>query len=192
MSQAYLDLRAKTKARDRRLRDKVTSLEAAAALIGDGEHVALGGCTASRTPFAMIWALVRAGRRDLTVSRSIVSTEGDVVITVATDSARLYGSENKRWRAARFPQGFDEVDAAELYGAHLARPDGDHVLELTHRDRRRIFNLGYFTWVEQQGIALADFDRRKDQRFWTGLRDLVPVWDEMIARFNRETGLGAG
>ncbi|MEE8500424.1 MAG: CoA-transferase, partial [Kiloniellales bacterium] len=70
MSQAYLDLRAKTKARDRRLRDKVTSLEAAAALIGDGEHVALGGCTASRTPFAMIWALVRAGRRDLTVSRS--------------------------------------------------------------------------------------------------------------------------
>ncbi len=79
MSQAYLDLRAKTKARDRRLRDKVTSLEAAAALIGDGEHVALGGCTPSRPPVAQIWALVRAGRRDLTVSRSIVSTEGDVL-----------------------------------------------------------------------------------------------------------------
>jgi len=37
---------------------------------------------------------------------------------------------------------------------------------------------------------LADFDRRKDQRFWTGLRDLLPVWDELIDRFNRETGLG--
>jgi hypothetical protein len=118
--------------------------------------------------------------------------ENDVVITVATDSARLYASERDKWRAARFPQGFDELDAAELYGAHLARPDGDHLLETTHRDRRRIFNLGYFTWVEQQGVALADFDRRKDPRFWTGLRDLLPVWDELIDRFNRETGLGAG
>ncbi len=27
----------------------------------------------------------------------------------------------------------------------------------------------------REGIALADFDRRKDQRFWTGLRDLVPI-----------------
>ncbi len=61
---------------------------------------------------------------------------------------------------------------------------------MTGRDRRRIFNLGYFTWVEQQGIALADFDKRRDQRFWTGLRDLLPVWDELIERFNRDTGLG--
>ncbi|TVQ55331.1 MAG: CoA transferase subunit A [Rhodobacteraceae bacterium] len=75
----YLELRERTKARDRSLRDKRMSLEEAAALIADGEHVALGGCTASRTPFAMIWALVRAGRRDLKVSRSIVSTEGDIL-----------------------------------------------------------------------------------------------------------------
>ena len=74
-----MDLRANTKARDRRLREKVMSLEAAAALVGDGDHVALGGCTASRTPFAMIWALVRAQRKGLTISRSIVSTEGDVL-----------------------------------------------------------------------------------------------------------------
>ncbi|MDE0410417.1 MAG: pyridoxal-5'-phosphate-dependent protein subunit beta, partial [Alphaproteobacteria bacterium] len=56
-------------------------------------------------------------------------------------------------------------------------------------ERRRIFNLGYFTWVEQQGVALADFDRRRDQAFWRGLSDLVPAWDDLIARFNRETGL---
>jgi cysteine synthase len=122
-------------------------------------------------------------------ARRLELDENDVVITVATDSARLYVSERDKWQAARFPNGFDELGAAELYGAHLARPDGDHLLETTHRDRRRIFNLGYFTWVEQQGIELADFDRRRDQRFWTGLRDLLPIWDEMIARFNRETGL---
>jgi len=125
-------------------------------------------------------------------ARRLDLDESDVVITVATDSARLYASERDKWRAARFPRGFDEVAAAELYGAHLAHPDGDHLLEMTQVDRRRIFNLGYFTWVEQQGIELADFDKRKHQRFWTALRDLPPIWDEMIARFNRETGLGAG
>ncbi|MFQ5775065.1 MAG: CoA transferase subunit A [Kiloniellaceae bacterium] len=77
--QSYAELRRSTTARDRSLREKVMSLEAAAALVHDGDHVALGGCTVSRTPFAMLWALVRAGKKDLTVSRSIVSTEGDVL-----------------------------------------------------------------------------------------------------------------
>ncbi|NJM36093.1 MAG: CoA transferase subunit A, partial [Rhodomicrobium sp.] len=65
----YLSLREETQARDRSLREKVMSLAEAASLVNDGEHVALGGCTMSRTPMAMIWALIRAGRRDLTVSR---------------------------------------------------------------------------------------------------------------------------
>ena len=46
----------------------------------------------------------------------------------------------------------------------------DHVIELTHVDRRRIFNLGYYTWVEQQGVAIDDFDRRKDAAFWAELQ----------------------
>ena len=122
-------------------------------------------------------------------ARRLELDERDVIVTVATDGARLYDSERDKWRAARFADGFDEVAAAELFGAHLGRPDGDHVLEAGHRDRRRMFNLGYYTWVEQQGIPLADFDRRKDQRFWTGLRELLPVWDHLIEVFNRETGL---
>jgi glutaconate CoA-transferase subunit A len=76
----YQELRAATQARDRGLRDKVMSLEAAAALVGDGEHVGIGGCHTSRTPFAMIWALIRARKKDLLVSRSITSTEGDLVL----------------------------------------------------------------------------------------------------------------
>ena len=63
------------------------------------------------------------------------------------------------------------------------------MLEATHQERERIFNLGYFTWVEQQGIALADFDRRKNQAFWRRLQDLVPQWDEMITAFNRDSGM---
>ena len=71
MTKSYIELRRATEARDRSLRDKVMSLEDAAALVADGDHVALGGCTLSRTPMAMVWALIRAGRKDLTVSRSI-------------------------------------------------------------------------------------------------------------------------
>ena len=78
MVKTYEALRAETAARDRSLHEKVVSLEEAAALVQDGDHVAIGGCTMSRTPVAMIWALIRAARKDLTVSRSIVSTEGDL------------------------------------------------------------------------------------------------------------------
>ena len=76
----YQDLRRETLARDRGLHEKVMSLEAAARLVNDGEHVAIGGCTLSRTPMAMIWALIRARRKKLTISRSITSTEGDLLL----------------------------------------------------------------------------------------------------------------
>ena len=79
MTKSYLELRSATEARDRSLRERVMSLEEAAALVADGDHVALGGCTLSRTPMAMVWALIRAGRKRLTVSRSITSTEGDLL-----------------------------------------------------------------------------------------------------------------
>ena len=75
----YAELRHDTLARDRGLREKVMSLEEAAKLVADGDHVAIGGCTVSRTPIAMIWALIRARKRELTVSRSITSTEGDLL-----------------------------------------------------------------------------------------------------------------
>ena len=56
--------------------------------------------------------------------------------------------------------------------------------ELTRFERERIFNLGYYTWVEQQGTSLAQFDGRRDPEFWEGLMDLAPVWDGMIDDLN--------
>lgn len=79
MTKSYLDLRAATERRDRSLREKVMTLEEAAQLVNDGDDVALGGCMASRTPMAMIWSLIRAKKTNLSFSRSIVSTEGDLL-----------------------------------------------------------------------------------------------------------------
>jgi hypothetical protein len=66
----------------------------------------------------------------------------------------------------------------------------DHVMELRHIDRKRIFNLGYYTWVEQQGISVEEFDRRKSQEFWQSLVDSIPAWDRLIQEFNAEVGDG--
>src|SRR5262249_15950488 len=112
----------------------------------------------------------------------------DMVMTVATDSALLYASERRSFLARRYRDGFDEVNAGEIFSRHLEGIVDDHVLELTHFDRKRIFNLGYYTWVEQQGVAIDDFDRPKDQRFWGGLVDSIPAWDRLVEDFNAEVG----
>jgi cysteine synthase len=113
----------------------------------------------------------------------------DVIMTVATDSALLYASERQSFLSRRYPDGFDEVNAGEIYSRHLEGVVDDHVLELTHFDRKRIFNLGYYTWVEQQGVTIDDFDRRRDQRFWRDLVGSIPAWDRLIQEFNLEAGV---
>jgi hypothetical protein len=113
----------------------------------------------------------------------------DVVATVATDGFALYGSERDKALARHFPEGFDERAAERAFTEHVLEATDDHLLELSPGDRDRIFNLGYFTWVEQQGVTLEDFERRRPQSFWRGLRDLLPAWDAMIEDFNGRAGV---
>lgn len=116
----------------------------------------------------------------------------DVIMTVATDSAEMYGSERQSFIKRRYPDRFDEVNAGEVFSRHMEGVVDDHVLELTHAERKRIFNLGYYTWVEQQGVSIEDFDRRKDQSFWQEIANDLPAWDRMINEFNAETGVKPG
>jgi cysteine synthase len=115
----------------------------------------------------------------------------DVVLTVATDGAAMYRSEIPKTVARQFGGRFDAVSAGETFGRALAGAATDHVLELSHVDRKRIFNLGYFTWVEQQGVSVEEFSARRSPKFWEGLLDLVPAWDAMIAEFNAKSGAAA-
>jgi glutaconate CoA-transferase subunit A len=66
--------------RDRSLREKVVSLEEAASYVSDGASVGLGGSTLSRTPMAMIWQLIRSRKKGLSCARSIISTDGDLLL----------------------------------------------------------------------------------------------------------------
>ena len=106
------------------------------------------------------------------------------VITVATDGAEMYASEAEKVVRERFQGEIDAQRAAAILEQHLSAVRTDHVLELTPQERERIFNLGYFTWVEQRGVSLEDFDRRRQQSFWSGMRDLLSEWDERIEEFN--------
>lgn len=108
----------------------------------------------------------------------------DAILTVATDGAAMYGSQLEKSLSAAFDGRFDAVSAGEAFGQHLAGIGTDDLLELTHWERQRIFNLGYYTWVEQQGVSLEDFNRRREQAFWDGLVAMVPIWDDHIAAFN--------
>jgi hypothetical protein len=112
----------------------------------------------------------------------------DVIITVGTDSASLYDSERENYRAKHYRGGFDEVNAGEIFGSCLESIATDNVLELTEESRRRIFNLGYYTWVEQQGVSIEDFERRRHQSFWNDIANSLPAWDRLIEEFNAEAG----
>ena len=112
----------------------------------------------------------------------------DVVLTVATDGAAMYRSELEIASPSHRDGEYSEVEAAEAFGQHVLGAGTDHVSELKRFDRERIFNLGYYTWVEQQGTSLAEFDQRRDPEFWDGLMELVPLWDGMIDNLNAATG----
>jgi glutaconate CoA-transferase, subunit A len=77
--QPYMKLREDLGQRDRSLREKVVSLEEAVSFVRDGDSVGIGGSTMSRTPMGLIWALIRAKRKQLSCSRCIVSSDGDLL-----------------------------------------------------------------------------------------------------------------
>jgi len=116
MQKTYLQLRAETAARDRSLREKVMSLEEAAALVHDGDSVAIGGCTLSRTPFAMIWSLIRAKKSRLSFSRSIVSTEGDLIFASGISDHILtsWFSQGIIWGISKVMRAFTETKRARF------------------------------------------------------------------------------
>ncbi len=112
----------------------------------------------------------------------------DVLLTVATDGAPMYSSELEKVERRDYPDGFDDLAAAGAFGEHLLGAGSANVLVLDESERTRIFNLGYYTWVEQQGVPIDEFVARRDQQTWTEMRSVLPLWDEMIDEFNARTG----
>ena len=112
-------------------------------------------------------------------------TGNDVVITLGTDSMDLYSSRLEELRAER--GAFTALDAAGAYHRHLMGQGTDNVEELGYRDRKRIHNLKYYTWVEQQGKTYEEIQAQwYDPDYWTSIQAMADPIDEMIEAFNEQ------
>lgn len=116
MSASYLELRRGLTDRDRSLHEKVVTLEEAAARVPDGASVGIGGSTLSRTPMAMIWALIRAHRKGLTCSRGITSSEGDWLLGsgACTHIITSWFSQGIVWGISRVMRHYVESGAVRF------------------------------------------------------------------------------
>jgi len=116
-------------------------------------------------------------------------TEKDVIFTVFTDSMELYGSRLKEMEEEYGPYG--ETDAAVDFNQHIRGLSVDWMQELGYYDRRRIHNLKYYTWIEQQGRELDELNAQwyDAEEYWGSIRKMAPAIDEKIRAFNDMTGL---
>ena len=110
--------------------------------------------------------------------------EGDVVVTLLTDSMELYGSRLAELTAEHGE--FTARDAAAAYHQHILGLSTDYVEELTYPARKRVHNLKYYTWVEQQGKTYDEIQAQWYQRdYWTDVQQQVAEIDALIEEFNQ-------
>ncbi|HMQ51338.1 MAG TPA: pyridoxal-phosphate dependent enzyme [Anaerolineae bacterium] len=114
--------------------------------------------------------------------------EHDVVMTVLTDSMEMYQSRLVELTEARGK--FTELDAAAAYHRYLLGQGIDFVQELGYYDRKRVHNLKYYTWVEQQGKSYEEIQAQwYNDSYWTDIPKQREAIDALIEAFNRQTGL---
>ena len=111
--------------------------------------------------------------------------EDDIVFTMFTDSMAMYQSRLRELESERgkYDQRQADRDYDRLQGLSV-----DHVLELSQVDKRRIHNLKYFSWIEQQGKDLGELRAQWDdyRAYWGGLRSQLGALDDLIEDFNAE------
>jgi cysteine synthase A len=114
--------------------------------------------------------------------------EHDIVLTVLTDSMEMYGSRLQELTQERGE--FTELDAAAAYHQYLMGVTLDYVQELTYYERKRVHNLKYYTWVEQQGKTFEEIQAQwYDANYWSDIPAHAEQIDALIEEFNAKTGL---
>ena len=114
-------------------------------------------------------------------------TARDVVVTVLTDSASMYGS-----RVAELAEQYGPYDrraAAIDHHLHLLGLKTDSMAELNYYDRKRVHNLKYYTWVEQQGRTAEELDALWYGDEWEKVHAQVGELDALIDQFNTASGV---
>ncbi len=114
--------------------------------------------------------------------------EEDIILTILTDGMELYESRlvEMREEMGEYSQKQAAVDDARW----LKGVTTDNMEDLTYTGRKRIHNLKYFTWVEQQGKTYEEIQAQWYQRdYWTEIQAQIPEIDAKIVEFNERAGL---
>jgi cysteine synthase len=116
-------------------------------------------------------------------------TSRDIILTVFTDSMELYTSRLEDLRQTHGK--YSEHDAMRDYHCSLLGMKVDHMLELKHYDKKRIHNLKYYTWVEQQGKDVDELNAQWTDfpDYWKRIQSHADKIDRLIEEFNQNTGL---
>jgi hypothetical protein len=116
-------------------------------------------------------------------------TAKDVVATVLTDSMAMYGS---RMEGIRQAEGdYTMARAAADHERRMLGQGAGHMAELTYQARKRVHNLKYYTWVEQQGKSVEELNAQwyDAEGYWDAMHRQVGQVDALIESFNERTGL---
>ena len=114
--------------------------------------------------------------------------ENDVIFTVATDSMDMYQSRLAEEKAKH--GRFTATQAAVSYEADMLGLSTDHMIEMTYYEKKRMHNLKYFTWIEQQGKSVDELNAQwYDPHYWSSQFAKADEWDAAIEEFNHKTGV---
>ena len=111
----------------------------------------------------------------------------DMVFTVLTDSAVMYGSRVQELADQYGP--YTHTAAAVDHAVHMLGLRTDSMAELNYYDRKRVHNLKYYTWVEQQGRTADELNALWDPAWWDGVHQQADALDQLIDAFNEESGV---
>ena len=86
---------------------------------------------------------------------------------------------------------YSSTQAAVDFASHLAGIKTDHMLELTYPERKRVHNLKYYTWVEQQGRTSEELNDQwyHEEETFAAVSHQADAIDALIDSFNEQTGL---
>ncbi len=116
-------------------------------------------------------------------------TGKDIVATVLTDSADMYQSRLAELTAEQGP--YDATQAAVDHHVAMLGQGTDNLEELTYAAKKRVHNLKYYTWVEQQGRTVEELNAQwyDYDSYWGGIHRQAAEIDHLIQEFNQRTGL---
>jgi hypothetical protein len=115
--------------------------------------------------------------------------QNQMLMTVLTDSLELYTSRLEEMREERGE--YTREDAIKDYHRYLRGIDTEYTLEMGLEERRRVHNLKYYTWIEQQGRDSEELNAQwyDYENYWGGIHAQAEEIDKLIEEFNHKTGL---